>query len=161
MTDCGKIILYQAEDGQTEINVRLGNETVWLNLNQMAELFGRDKFVISAIFFRPVNLRNRQLLQKMQQLPLMEKHIKLTGITWTLLSLCFTGATVLRGTRFRIWVTSVLKDHLVRGSASIARGGRSWISSICMPLPGDFFCSTMRKTSPPQGRKAPRQPCLI
>ncbi len=42
-----EIILYQTEDGQTRIQVRLQNETVWLSLNQMAELFQRDKSVIS------------------------------------------------------------------------------------------------------------------
>ena len=42
-----EIILYQAEDGTTKIDVRLENETVWLTLNQIAELFQRDKSVIS------------------------------------------------------------------------------------------------------------------
>lgn len=41
------LILYQAEDGKTKIEVRLQGETVWLTLNQMAELFQRDKSVIS------------------------------------------------------------------------------------------------------------------
>ena len=43
----GEIILYQTEDGQTQIDVKLENETVWLTLSQMAELFQRDKSVIS------------------------------------------------------------------------------------------------------------------
>lgn len=42
-----EIILYQAEDGTTKVDVRLENETVWLTLNQLAELFQRDKSVIS------------------------------------------------------------------------------------------------------------------
>jgi hypothetical protein len=41
------IRIYQLEDGKTEINVQLDNETVWLNLNQMVALFERDKSVIS------------------------------------------------------------------------------------------------------------------
>ena len=41
------IEIYQLEDGKTEINVQLDKETVWLNLNQMVDLFGRDKSVIS------------------------------------------------------------------------------------------------------------------
>lgn len=41
------IILYQTEDNRTRIEVRLENETVWLSLNQLAELFQRDKSVIS------------------------------------------------------------------------------------------------------------------
>src|SRR5688572_17774838 len=42
-----EIILYQTEDGRTRLQVRLENETVWLSLNQMADLFQRDKSVIS------------------------------------------------------------------------------------------------------------------
>ena len=42
-----EILLYQTEDGQTKIDVKLSGETVWLTLNQMAELFQRDKSVVS------------------------------------------------------------------------------------------------------------------
>ena len=42
-----QIIIYQTTDGTTKIDVRMENETVWLNLNQMTELFQRDKSVIS------------------------------------------------------------------------------------------------------------------
>ena len=38
----GNIIIYQTKDGQTLIDVRLENETVWINRQQMAELFDRD-----------------------------------------------------------------------------------------------------------------------
>ena len=41
-----KIIIYQTEDGQTQIDVRMENETVWLSANQMAILFGRDEKTI-------------------------------------------------------------------------------------------------------------------
>jgi hypothetical protein len=43
----GEIVVYEAPDGQVRVEVRLERETVWLSLNQMAELFGRDKSVIS------------------------------------------------------------------------------------------------------------------
>jgi hypothetical protein len=43
----GEILLYQTDDGQTTLSVRLEAETVWLNLNQVADLFQRDKSVIS------------------------------------------------------------------------------------------------------------------
>lgn len=47
MEKYGELILYQTEDGLTKINVNMRNETVWLSLDQMAELFGRDKSTIS------------------------------------------------------------------------------------------------------------------
>ena len=41
-----KIVIYQTKDGQTQIDVRMENETVWLSANQMAILFGRDEKTI-------------------------------------------------------------------------------------------------------------------
>ncbi|MCK9401919.1 MAG: hypothetical protein M0Q26_00830 [Chitinophagaceae bacterium] len=48
--ETGEIAIYQAADGQTTIDVKLENETIWLNLNQMATLFERDKSIISRHF---------------------------------------------------------------------------------------------------------------
>ena len=42
-----KIIIYKAKDGHIDLTVDLSEETVWLSLNQLAQLFGRDKSVIS------------------------------------------------------------------------------------------------------------------
>lgn len=46
-TSIGEIVIYQTEDGQAKLDVKLERETIWLNLDQMATLFGRDKSVIS------------------------------------------------------------------------------------------------------------------
>ncbi len=74
------IRIYQLEDGKTEINVQLDNETVWLNLNQIEELFERDKSVISrhiSNVFKEKELHKDSVVAKMQQLRLMEKFTKL------------------------------------------------------------------------------------
>ena len=47
LNDSGKIIIYQTEDGLTKIDVKVENDTVWLSLDQMAELFQRNKSTIS------------------------------------------------------------------------------------------------------------------
>ncbi|BBB90704.1 MAG TPA: hypothetical protein PKA28_09600 [Methylomusa anaerophila] len=73
------ILMYQTEDGKTKIDVRLDNETVWLSLNQMTDLFQRDKSVISRhikMFLMKESLIIIQLLQNLQQLLRTEKHIK-------------------------------------------------------------------------------------
>ena len=54
-----EIILYQTEDNRTRIDVRLENETVWLSLNQMADLFQRDKSVISKYTPNPERVASR------------------------------------------------------------------------------------------------------
>ena len=43
MNEYGEVIIYQTDDGLTKLNVSLQNETVWLTIDQMAELFRRDK----------------------------------------------------------------------------------------------------------------------
>ena len=47
MNNQSEIIIYQTEDGQTKIDVRMENETVWLSLDKMAQLFQRDKSTVS------------------------------------------------------------------------------------------------------------------
>ena len=46
MNEQNKILIYQTEDGQTQVDVRMENETVWLTQAQMAELFQKDRTVI-------------------------------------------------------------------------------------------------------------------
>ena len=47
MKNKGEIIVYQSKDGKTSVEVALKENTLWLNLNQIAKLFGRDKSVVS------------------------------------------------------------------------------------------------------------------
>ena len=71
----GQILLYQTVDGESRIEVTLCNDTVWLTLDQMAELFQRDKLRVG-------NYRKIQLLHFLQQLLLMVKYIKWLIIIW-------------------------------------------------------------------------------
>ena len=118
--DYGEIVLYQA-DGCSFIDVRLKDETVWLTLNQMAELFGRDKSVISR------HLRNIFKTGELKRDATVAKNATVQNeggrrvtryIEWfNLDAIISVGYRVnsKRGTQFRIWATSVLKDHLVKG----------------------------------------------
>ena len=114
----GELIVYQSEDGTAVVDVRLQNETVWLSLNQMAELFGRDKSVISR------HLRNIFESEELERQAVVAKNATTAtdGKTYqvdfyNLDAIISVGYRVnsIRGTRFRIWATSVLKDHLVTG----------------------------------------------
>ena len=70
------IIIYKSDANKIEVSVQLDKDTVWLNLNQIATLFDRDKSVISRHLnniFKSKELQEIQLLQKMQQLPQMVK----------------------------------------------------------------------------------------
>ena len=117
----GKIVLYQADDGHSTIDVHLKDETVWLTLNQMAELFGRDKSVISR------HLRNIFKTGELKRDATVAKNATVQNeggrrvtryIEWfNLDAIISVGYRVnsKRGTQFRIWATSVLKDHLIKG----------------------------------------------
>jgi len=117
-SELGEIILYQSEEGKTAIDVHLKDETVWLTLNQIAELFERDKSVISRHFrnvFQSGELLKDSVVAKNATTASDGKTYQVEY--YNLDAIISVGYRVnsKRGTQFRIWATSVLKDHLVRG----------------------------------------------
>lgn len=58
MMEKSDILIYQLEDGKTEINVQLDNETVWLNLNQIVDLFGHEKDTMTKVIVNQINRNN-------------------------------------------------------------------------------------------------------
>jgi Uma2 family endonuclease len=114
----GEVVVYEAPDGQVRVDVRLERETVWLSLNQMAELFDRDKSVISR------HLRGVFTSGELERAAVVAKNATTAadGKTYqvefyNLDAILSVGYRVnsKRGTQFRIWATRTLKDHLVRG----------------------------------------------
>jgi len=117
-SDLGKIILYQSEDGHTSMDVHLKDETVWLTLNQMAELLDRDKSVISrhlGNIFQTGELAREAVVAKNATTASDGKTYQVDY--YNLDAIISVGYRVnsKRGTQFRIWATTILKDHLVRG----------------------------------------------
>ncbi|MCI5147090.1 MAG: hypothetical protein D3923_16585, partial [Candidatus Electrothrix sp. AR3] len=114
----GTILLYQAEDGQTAVDVRLQDETIWLNLNQIAELFDRDKSVISRHFrniFQSGELEREATVAKNATVQKEGDRTVTRTIEWfNLDAIISVGYRVnsKRGTQFRIWATQILKQHL-------------------------------------------------
>ena len=115
------IRIYQLEDGNTEINVQLDNETVWLSLNQMVDLFERDKSVISRhinnIFkekelFREATVAKYATVQKEGGRE-VERNIEFFNLD-VIISVGYRIKS-LRGTQFRIWANRILKDYLIKG----------------------------------------------
>lgn len=114
----GEIIIYQTEDGQAKLDVRLEKETIWLRLDQIAVLFGRDKSVISR------HLNNVFKSQELLRDSVVAKNATTAsdGKTYrvdyyNLDAIISVGYKVnsKRGTEFRIWASQVLKDHIVKG----------------------------------------------
>ncbi len=117
----GELILYQDEDSREAVEVRLKDETVWLTLNQIAELFGRDKSVISRHLrniFNTGELAKGETVAKNATVQKEGNREVTRERDWyNLDAIISVGYRVnsMRGTRVRIWATSVLKDHLVQG----------------------------------------------
>ena len=119
--DKGQILLYQTPDGESRIEVRLQGETVWLSLDQMAELFQRNKSTISrhiknvfeegelqpdttVAFFATVQMEGKRKVER--------------DIAYYNLDMIISvGYRVhsYRGVQFRMWATKVLKEYIVKG----------------------------------------------
>ncbi len=117
----GEVILYEAPDGEVRVDVRLEQETVWLSLGQMAELFGRDKSVISRHLgnvFRSGELERKATVAKNATVQREGDREVVRKIEFfNLDAILSVGYRVnsKRGTQFRIWATRTLRDHLLRG----------------------------------------------
>ena len=112
-----KIIIYQTEDGQTKIDVRLENDTVWLTQAQMAELFEKDQSVVA----RHINnaIKDGELDESNMHF-LHNTHYKYRPTKiYDLDVIISVGYRVhsKRGTAFRIWARKIIKDYLVKGYA--------------------------------------------
>lgn len=121
-----EIVIYQTEDGQTKVDAVFSGETVWLSLNQMADLFQRDKSTISRHIknvFEEGELDKKVVVAKFAT---TTQHGAIEGKTQThetefynLDVIISVGYRVhsLRGTQFRIWATNILKEYIRKGFA--------------------------------------------
>jgi len=114
----GEVIVFVAPDGAIQVDVRLERETVWLTQQQMAELFGRERSVVTK------HIRNIFKERELEPESVRAKfaHTAEDGKTYQVESynldvVISVGYRVksLRGTQFRIWATRTLRDHLLRG----------------------------------------------
>ena len=111
----GEIAVYQTAEGGMRVEARLERDTVWLSQAQMAALFGRERSVISKHIrnvFREEELAEESNVQNLH-IPGSDKPVGYFSLD-VIISVGYRVKS-LQGTRFRIWATRVLRDHLVRG----------------------------------------------
>jgi prophage maintenance system killer protein len=114
----GEVALFVAPDGQIRLDVRLERETVWLSLGQMAELFGRDKSVISRHLrniFETGELDRRAVVAKNATTAADGKTYQVEYFDLDAILSVGYRVNSKRGTQFRTWATRTLRDHLVQG----------------------------------------------
>ena len=118
-----QIVIYQTEDGQTQIDVRLENETVWLTQAQMAELFETDRTSIVRHInniYKVDELDRESTCAKIAQVQIEGKRTVKRNIPYFNLDMIISvGYRVnsKRGVKFRQWANRILKDYLVKGYA--------------------------------------------
>ena len=120
MDNHGELILYQTEDGLTKINVNMRNETVWLSLDQMAELFGRDKSTISRHIknvFSEGELDRNSVVANFATTAADGKTYDVDYYNLDVIISVGYRVKSQRGVQFRIWATERLKEYLVKGFA--------------------------------------------
>ena len=110
------IIIYNTEDGQTKIEVKLNDETVWLTQDQMAELFDKAKSTINEHIQNVYDEKELIIDDTMRKFGISEFSTKPTNY-YNLDMIISVGYRVnsLRGTQFRIWATQKLKEYIVKG----------------------------------------------
>ena len=115
--DNGEIIIYQAPDGTTNLDVRLENDTVWLTQAQMIMLFDRDRTVITKHInniFKEGELDEKSNVHFLH-IANSDKPVKIYNLD-VIISVGYRVKSS-RGTQFRIWANKVLKDYIVKGYA--------------------------------------------
>lgn len=112
--------IYTAKDGKAQIEVRFENETVWLSLNQLAQLFGRDKSVISRHLkriFEDRELSRKSVVAKNATTAADGKTYEVEYFNLDAIISVGYRVNSKQGTQFRQWATQRLKDYLVKGYA--------------------------------------------
>lgn len=126
MENIGEILLYQTSDGGSKIEVTLVNETVWLSLDQMAELFQRNKSTISRHIKNVFDSGELEEKEVVAFFATTTQHGAISGKTQTH-NVAFYNLDVIisvgyrvnsyRGVQFRMWASNVLKEYLIKGFA--------------------------------------------
>jgi len=117
MNSNGEIILYQS-DNSIQLDVRLEDETVWLSLNQMSDLFERDKSVISKHIkniFNEQELDKNAVVAKNATTALDGKIYQVEYFSLDVIISVGYRVKSKRGTQFRIWANTILKEYLLKG----------------------------------------------
>jgi hypothetical protein len=135
MENNSEIIIYQTADGQTKIDVRMENETVWLSLDKMAELFQRDKSTISRHIknvFEEGELEQNSVVAKFATTAADGKNYFVAYFNLDVIISVGYRVKSLRGTQFRRWASKILKEYIIKGFAmndnllKRAGGGNYW-----------------------------------
>lgn len=121
MSNSGEIVIYTADNGTNEIEVRLVGETIWLSQRQMSELFGKDQDTIG-LHLKNIYLEGELVenlttedssVVQLEGKRRVKRQVKLYNLD-AILSVGYRVNSK-RGTEFRIWANKIIKNYLIKG----------------------------------------------
>ena len=128
------ILIYTTEDGLTKIDTTFDGDTVWLSIDQMGELFQRDKSTISRHIkniFAEGELERDSVVAKFATTAADGKTYQVEFYNLDVIISVGYRVKSKRGTQFRIWATGILKEYMRKGFAlddeRLKKSGRRWI----------------------------------
>ena len=114
------ILMYTTEDGVTKVEVTFDNDTVWLSLDQIADLFQRNKSTISRHIkniFLEGELSRNSVVANFATTGADGKRYRVDFYNLDVIISVGYRVKSLRGTQFRIWATNILKEYMIKGFA--------------------------------------------
>ena len=114
------ILMYTTEDGVTKVEVTFDNDTVWLSLDQIADLFQRNNSTISRHIkniFLEVELSRNSVVANFATIGSDGKRYHVDFYNLDVIISVGYRVKSLRGTQFRIWATNILKEYMIKGFA--------------------------------------------
>ncbi len=117
-TPKGRIVIFKTEDGKISVDARFSQETVWLSIDQMSELFERDKSTISRHIknvFDEGELERAAVVADFATTAADGKNYQVTYYNLDVIISVGYRVKSLRGTQFRIWATKRLHEFIVKG----------------------------------------------
>ena len=115
-----QVVIFKTDDGKISVSAQFDAETAWLSLDQMAELFDRDKSTISRHIkniFEEGELQRDSVVSKFATTAADEKTYQVDYYNLDVIISVGYRVKSLRGTQFRIWATNILKEYLRKGFA--------------------------------------------
>ena len=113
-----QIIIYEGDDGQSRLEVRIEGETVWLTIDQMAELFNKGRSTINEHILNIYAEKELNEAESMRKIGISDLSTKPTNY-YNLDVIISVGYRVksIQGTKFRQWATTRLKEYIIKGFA--------------------------------------------
>jgi len=115
ITPSGDVIVYEAPGGEVRVDVRLDHETVWLTQDQMSQLFGRERSVVTKHIRNVFHEGELEQQSNVQNLHIADSAKPVKSYSLDVIISVGYRVKSRQGTRFRQWATRVLRENLVRG----------------------------------------------